>query len=275
MREHAGDIVMYTLLLTGILGLIAGSNPASFVFEDAPLSSALSVGIVVPVYLATLAGLKQWVYERGTPFNLRSWLVAHNAGLSIVSAALLTGLVAEVGDAWSRRGFWAVFCDPDRHFGMGRLMWLCYINYLLKYVELLDTVQLALRGKPTTFLHVYHHAITLVLCWTQLAARSCVQWVVIGLNLTVHVWMYAFYALHAMHGAAFVAPCKAALTATQIAQFVADLVVCVVAFMHGLLPADRPCSGEVPAALFGIAVLASYLLLFLHMALAPSIRHRP
>jgi hypothetical protein len=47
--------------------------------------------------------------------------------------------------------------------------------FLLQYIELVDTVFLCLRKKSTPFIHVYHHAITLQLCWTQLASETCMQ----------------------------------------------------------------------------------------------------
>lgn len=162
-------------------------------------------------------------------------VIVHNGALSILSGILFLALATELIVKIRQNGFWMVrmlfasccaapspdrwcgqvFCDPEEQFTHhGRLVFYYYINYLFKFVELFDTVLLALRGKPTPFLHTYvaachhakrslsvasaqpvcvfrryHHAATLVLCWTQLVARSCVQWVPIVINLLVHVIM--------------------------------------------------------------------------------------
>ena len=51
----------------------------------------------------------------------------------------------------------------------GPLGYFTYMFYLSKYYELIDTVILALRKKPTIPLHVYHHAIMLFGAWAWFA----------------------------------------------------------------------------------------------------------
>jgi fatty acid elongase 3 len=95
---------------------------------------------------------------------------------------------------------------------IGRIYFYYCINYIFKFWELFDTgtlyaciissfhvlstdtlewsVLLVLRGRATPFLHVYHHASTLILCWSQMRAESCMQWIPMIINLSVHVTMY-------------------------------------------------------------------------------------
>jgi len=142
------------------------------------------------------------------------------------------------------------------------------INYYYKYLELLDTVFLAIKKKPLQFLHVYHHSATCLLCYVQLNGKTSMTWAVMGLNLSVHVIMYYYYYATA-GGAKFW--WKKYLTSLQITQFVIDL--CLVYFgtyqrvaykFLPSLPHVGNCGGSEAGAFVGSVLLTSYLFLFIN-----------
>jgi hypothetical protein len=157
------------------------------------------------------------------------------------------------------------------------------MNYLTKYLELLDTVFLVLKKKPLTFLHTYHHGATAVLCYTELMGKTSVSWVPITLNLGVHVVMYWYYFQSARGVRIW---WKQYITIFQIAQFVIDIgmmMICLQriyarAYFPGFIyfasytyftstyfpwaPNMGSCQGEEYAAFFGVAIISSYLVLF-------------
>jgi hypothetical protein len=152
---------------------------------------------------------------------LRPLLFVHNLLLSICSMLLLGALVHTLHARIEAFGFNQAYCQADKTnlepFVKGRLVFIYYINYVFKFVELIDPVFLPLRGKPTPFLHVFHHAATMLLVLTQLRSQTCLQWIIIGLNLLIHTFMYMHYALSALKVSA---PWKQYLTRGHILQFV-------------------------------------------------------
>jgi len=62
-----------------------------------------------------------------------------------------------------------------------------------KFLELGDTLFLALRKKPIIFLHWYHHVTVLLYCWYAVQTEnSCC--VVFGfMNSWIHMFMYYYY----------------------------------------------------------------------------------
>jgi hypothetical protein len=94
------------------------------------------------------------------------------------------------------KGLLHAVCDTDAWTQPLELLY--YLNYLVKYWELIDTVFLVLKKKklgkwerkdgtyrdkvawiliitlPIEFLHYYHHSLTMVLCYTQLGGQTSV-----------------------------------------------------------------------------------------------------
>jgi len=250
-------------LLTSFLGYPA--DQYVFQVDKTPLSNAYIVVLSIAVYLTTIFGLKRWMQQKGTKFDLKSVMIAHNVFLSAASALLLVLILENIlPKLWSNGIIYSV-CDKKMLVD-GRLELLYYMNYLIKYYEFVDTVFLVLHRKPLDFLHVFHHAMTMLLCYTQLRGVTIVQWVPITINLLVHVIMYYYYARTALGARIW---WKKYLTSLQIAQFLIDIVFCwsctYQRYAYAYFPeynifGNVDCSGYLGSAWFGSLLLSSYLL---------------
>lgn len=76
-----------------------------------------------------------------------------------------------------------------------------WFYFFSKIIDLLDTTFFVLRKKnnQVSFLHVYHHTITVLFSWGYLKYAPGEQGVIIGiLNSGVHIIMYFYYMVAAM-----------------------------------------------------------------------------
>jgi len=250
----------------------------TYTVGETPLSTWRAPAITIFAYLATVRFLKHVVVPRTGTFKLKGVFFVHNSILSMASSVVLAVMVARLVGNWFDAGAgsmaaFKVWCDPyPVQFWQGRLTALYYINYLFKYYELFDTVLMVLRGKPMPFLHVYHHAATLLLCWNQLHEHSGCQWAPIAINLAVHVVMYYYYAVSSLGVRVW---WKRYLTMFQITQFVVDVISCTLASVFVISghykwkvfgawwEENGFCSGTPLGAAVGVGILFSYLLLFI------------
>jgi len=253
--------------------LLSGKQPTAFSFQ--PLINTPFVLFNVVLYLVAIY-LIQWKlskHEKGFAMNYPAFkgiIILHNFSLSIFSLFLFIVLLENILPNLFRYGFLWGICNEKAY--SQKLELLYYINYLLKYYELLDTVFLALSKKKLEFLHVYHHSATLLLCYSQLVGHTSVQWVPITINLLVHVIMYFYYGRTAMGARIW---WKKYVTTFQIVQFVIDFAViwfCIFSFyVIDLVLVPRQiwfdeeinCQGTWWAAWIGAIIITSYLVLFI------------
>jgi len=255
-----------------ILAYIPVSIPThltSYVPGVTPLSTTPAVLGTLIAYLVVIFGIKGLMTER-LPYKLALLFQAHNAILSSGSLLLLVLLLEEIGPIVWQGGILHGLCA--REAWTPRMEFYYMVNYYFKYMELLDTVFLALKKKPMQFLHIFHHSATALLCYAHLNGRVNGTWSVVGLNLTVHVVMYYYFYATACGSKIW---WKKYLTIMQIMQFIIDLGVVyfgaysymAATYLPNTLPHVANCAYGGGAGVFGCVLLTSYLGLFVNFYL--------
>jgi len=209
-------------------------------------------------YLASVFLMKRYM-EDHTAWNLSSFRVLHNGFLCAASIMMVLGIAFEVVRVHSVGGMEALVCDENRLQRETNIYFWFYVFFLSKFYEFLDTHILILRKKPISFLHCFHHFITIFVVWSALHSEDATQWVVIGLNGCVHVAMYYYFLAQTLGKDVW---WKKYLTMIQIVQFIFDILV--VTLSIALKVNNRNCSGHLSSLIFGNAILVSFLVLFLN-----------
>lgn len=145
-----------------------------------------------------------------------------------------------------------------------------YWFYISKFYEVLDTVIILLKGRPSSLLQSYHHSGAMMCMWAGVRYQSPPIWIFVVFNSFIHLLMYVYFLLSCMK---IRVPqiFKRALTSLQITQFVVGGSVAIVhAFVRfidtSLDPLDvRACinsRGQALSVLLNVAYLAPLTALF-------------
>ncbi|XP_068894323.1 very long chain fatty acid elongase AAEL008004-like [Tenebrio molitor] len=186
------------------------------------VSSPATLLSIIGIYLFSIYALLPSYMKNRKPYSLKSVLYYYNI-FQIVSCSVITYGVLTSG--WTTTYSWS--CQPvdysDNPEALSMLNW-CYCCYLLKGIELLETVLFILRKKynQVTNLHVYHHCSTLFLAWLGVKyIGGGMATFPIFVNCIVHVFMYTYYLLASLgeEWQRRVASWKPKLTTFQMVQF--------------------------------------------------------
>jgi len=170
--------------------------------------------------LWVLTTITKW---RGKGLDLKPLVALHNFISCLGSLIMFCGLMYSLIRRSIVYGFWDIYCDPLAHLEhfRGDLAFWCYVFYVSKYYELLDSFFLAIRDKELSFLHVYHHFIVIPLFWIYNSYDCLAHWMLVATNTFIHIFMYYYYTL-ATYGKSVW--WKKYITIGQMVQFWIDMI---------------------------------------------------
>jgi fatty acid elongase 3 len=189
----------------------------------------------------------------------------HNFNMMVISFVCLIGLVYEVSVAYTKDGMYAIICDPHQKYNNGKIIIWIYFYYISKYIELFDTFLLVLRRSQLRFIHTYHHVTTMFITFFGLATGGTGQWIIITLNVFVHVIMYYYYVQVTLGRHVW---WKTYVTDIQLTQFAID-VLFLSYYIYAELVYERPignsCSGDLTGAILCDIIVSSFFVLFFQL----------
>lgn len=149
-------------------------------------------------------------------------MVAHNIILVIMSTYMFIEFCDVVLRTYITDGLFGLVCGSSVIENNVQMINVGGLYFLSKVYELFDTFLVILRGKPASFLQIYHHVNILFLCWLAVRYSHFMGWVVALNNTFVHILMYTYYSLVS---AGYTPGWKKLLTILQISQFIVDGIV--------------------------------------------------
>ncbi|KAJ4717031.1 elongation of fatty acids protein 3-like [Melia azedarach] len=154
-----------------------------------------------------------------------------------------------------------IICFPTNTKPKGPIFFWAYMFYLSKIYEYIDTLLILMNNKSISrlsFLHVYHHATVVIMCYLGLHTTQSSLPLVIVTNCLVHVFMYSYYLLCAL---GFRPKWKKLVTDCQILQFLSSFVIFSLIFGYHF-GTNSGCSG-IWGCVFSAGFVITLLYLFL------------
>lgn len=223
-------------------------------------SSPAFISVIVISYLAITLLCHRNILPLPSPppSFLRALSAVHNLAILLLSVAMAVG--CSLSAAAQMPSFNWLLCFPPSTPPRGPVFFWAQVFYLSKIYEFTDTALILLAGgKRLSFLHVYHHAVVVVMCYLWLATAQSLFPVALVTNAGVHVAMYGYY-LSTTLGWRWGARWKRAVTRLQITQFVFSFAASVgFLWLHFAGGGCEGMRGWIFNAVFNASLLALFV----------------
>ena len=148
--------------------------------------------------------------------------------------------------------FFQSVCDPNSGIfsrvitsaqGLHNLEILGFWFYISKFYEVIDTLVILLKGRPSSLLQSYHHAGAMLCMWAGVRYQSPPIWIFVVFNSFIHSLMYFYFTLSCLH---IKVPqvFKKLLTSMQITQFVLGGSIAVLHSFVWIIDTNKMVSPE-------------------------------
>ncbi|XP_055321854.1 elongation of very long chain fatty acids protein 7-like isoform X1 [Sitodiplosis mosellana] len=164
------------------------------------MSNPFTMFAILAVYLCFILKWGPEYMKNRKPFNINKIIIVYNI-IQIVACARLVAQALQ--HVYKFRNGYSFLCEPvDWSSGTVPMIIAngCHTYFLLKVVDLLDTVFFVLRkkDKQISFLHLYHHTGMVILTWNATKFYPGGHSIFTGfINSIIHVVMYSYYLVSA------------------------------------------------------------------------------
>uniref|UniRef100_A0A182KGV3 Elongation of very long chain fatty acids protein n=1 Tax=Anopheles christyi TaxID=43041 RepID=A0A182KGV3_9DIPT len=210
------------------------------------------------LYVVLYAGPRFMAQRKA--FDLRKLIRVYNVAQVLINSVIFLWIVIKMFVVYRDYNFSCQVCHYTTDYRGMEEMYLSYSYFLLKVLDLADTVFFVLRKKQShvSFLHVYHHTVMVLGSYFGMLYVPGGHAIMLGMwNTLVHAVMYLYYFVSS-YGSQYSGWWKKHLTRMQLLQFIH------LAFHFGIpLFFNREC--KFPRFWMGLGFLQALFILGLFM----------
>ncbi|CAL1286987.1 unnamed protein product [Larinioides sclopetarius] len=157
---------------------------------------------IVILYILFVKWIGPAIMRKRKPYSLKKVLIVYNLFQALANLYILRNGIFLIRLYWDSRC--AFRKNPNFEEMLETSMMYGYDVYIIKFLDLLDTVFFVLRKKQNqvSFLHVFHHAgMCLLFAWgfkKLYLILGFYVYIALFVNTAVHVIMYTYYGLAAI-----------------------------------------------------------------------------